>query len=229
MRTEVFATAIADEIEAQVRSLPAGTVPALRTIRREFSARLRDEPPELVLAVAIELIRRRRNVHRFIPVIADELVAARRDVMRLLTRGSVEALGKGLSSWDEVDSFACTVSGSAWRDGQIDDATIAAWAASEDRWWRRAALVSTVPLNLKSRGGAGDARRTLWVCDLLLADRDDMVVKAMSWALRALAVRDPAAVRAYLNEHDNELAPRVKREVKTKLDTGLKNRARVQC
>jgi 3-methyladenine DNA glycosylase AlkD len=221
------AVGVADEIEARVRSLPAGTVPALRSIRREFSARLRDEPPELVLALAIELIRR-RNVHRFVPVIADELVADRRDVMRLLTRASVEALGEGLSSWDEVDSFACTVSGSAWRDGQIDDATIAAWAASDDRWWRRAALVSTVPLNLKSRGGTGDARRTLWACDLLLADRDDMVVKAMSWALRALAVRDPAAVRAYLNEHDHELAPRVKREVRTKLDTGLKNRARVR-
>ena len=81
--------------------------------------------------------------------------------MRSLTRESVEALGEGLSSWDEVDSFACTVSGHAWRDGQIDDGTIAAWAASDDRWWRRSALVSTVPLNLKSRGGAGDARRTL--------------------------------------------------------------------
>ena len=222
------ALAIADEIEARVMSLPAGTVPALRTLRREFSARLRDEPPELVLAVAIELIRRRHRVHRFIPVIADELVGERRDVMRLLTRESVEALGEGLSSWDEVDSFACTVTGQAWREGQVDDATIAAWAASPDRWWRRAALVSTVPLNLKSRGGTGDARRTLWVCDLLLTDRDDMVVKAMSWALRALAVRDPSAVRAYLEEHNDELAPRVKREVRTKLDTGLKNGGRVR-
>ena len=217
------APVIADEIEARVRSLPAGTVPALRTLRREYSARLRDEAPELVLTVAIELIRRRRRVHRFIPVIADELVGERPDVMRILTRESVEALGEGLSSWDEVDSFACTVAGQAWRDGQIDDTTIAAWATSDDRWWKRAALVSTVPLNLKSRGGAGDARRTLWACDLLIADRDDMVVKSMSWALRALAVRDPVAVRAYLEEHDHALAPRVKREVRTKLDTGLKN------
>ena len=217
------ALAIADEIEARVLSLPARTVPALRTLRREYSARLRDEAPDLVLAVAIELIRRRHRVHRFIPVIADELVGERRDVMQSLTRESVEALGEGLSSWDEVDSFACTVSGNAWRDGQIDDATIAEWATSSDRWWRRAALVSTVALNLKSRGGGGDVRRTLWACDMLIADRDDMVVKALSWALRALAVRDPAAVRAYLDEHDLQLAQRVRREVQTKLDTGLKN------
>jgi 3-methyladenine DNA glycosylase AlkD len=167
-------------------------------------------------------------VHRFIPVIADELVGERPDVMCLLTRESVEALGEGLSSWDEVDSFACTVAGQTWRDGRIDDTTVAVWAASADRWWRRPALVSTVPLNLKSRGGTGDTRRTLWVCDLLIADRDDMVVKAMSWALRALAVRDPAAVHAYLEEHAQKLAPRVNREVKTKLVTGSKNGPRVR-
>jgi hypothetical protein len=37
-------------------------------------------------------------------------------------------------------------------------------AASADRWWRRAALVATVPLNLRSAGGKGDAARTLAVC-----------------------------------------------------------------
>ena len=36
-------------------------------------------------------------------------------------------------------------------------------------------------------GGAGDAARTLAVCELLAAAQEDMVVKALSWALRALA------------------------------------------
>ena len=54
-------------------------------------------------------------------------------------------------------------------------------------------------------------------------DRDDMVVKAMSWALRELVVHDPEAVQAFLDEYEDELAARVKREVKNKLQTGLKN------
>ena len=58
------------------------------------------------------------------------------------------------------------------------------WTESPDRWWRRAALVATVPLNVAAQGGTGDATRTLRVCELLVDDRDDMVVKAMSWALR---------------------------------------------
>ena len=84
-------------------------------------------------------------------------------------------------------------------------------------------MVSTVPLNNKARGGSGDAPRTLDVCRMLVEDRDDMVVKALSWALRALAVRDPKAVRAFLAQHKGVVAPRVRREVQNKLLTGLKN------
>jgi len=65
--------------------------------------------------------------------------------------------------------------------------------------------------------------RTLDVCRMLVNDRDDMVVKAMSWALRELVVHDAGAVSEVLSEHEDELAARVKREVRNKLRTGLKN------
>ena len=58
---------------------------------------------------------------------------------------------------------------------------------------------------------------------MLLSDRDDMVVKALSWALRELAKRDAGAVRKFLAENDGALAARVLREVRNKLTTGLKN------
>jgi 3-methyladenine DNA glycosylase AlkD len=61
------------------------------------------------------------------------------------------------------------------------------------------------------------------VCRLLIDDHDDMVVKALSWALRELVVHDPDAVSAFLSEHADVLAARVKREVRNKLTTGLKN------
>jgi len=98
------------------------------------------------------------------------------------------------------------------------------WAQSPDRWWRRAALASTVPLNNKTRGGAADDRRTLVICKLLIQDRDDMVVKAMSWALRELAKRNPVAVRKFIDQYQLQLAPRVIREVNNKLRTGKKNK-----
>ena len=57
---------------------------------------------------------------------------------------------------------------------------------------------------------------------MLVNDKDDMVVKAMSWALRELVVHDAGAVTEFLSEHEAELAARVKREVRNKLRTGLK-------
>jgi 3-methyladenine DNA glycosylase AlkD len=122
-----------------------------------------------------------------------------------------------------VDAFARTLSGPVWLAGQISDELILEWAVSPDRWWRRAALVSTVALNMRSQGGLGDVPRTLKVCRLLVADPDDMVVKAMSWALRELVAHDPQAVRVFLDEYDAVLAGRVRREVSNKLNTGLKN------
>ena len=50
-----------------------------------------------------------------------------------------------------------------------------------------------------------------------------MVIKALSWALRALVVHDAGAVRQFLADHEDRLAARVKREVRHKLTTGLKN------
>ncbi len=77
--------------------------------------------------------------------------------------------------------------------------------------------------SVKSQGGDGDADRTLAVCRLVVEDRDDMVEKGLSWALRELAIRDARSVRRFLREHRAKLAARVLREVRNKLDTGLKN------
>ena len=62
---------------------------------------------------------------------------------------------------------------------------------------------------------------------MLVNDRDDMVVKALSWALRELSKRNPSSVRRFLREHEKGLAPRVTREVNSKLKTGLKNHRKI--
>jgi 3-methyladenine DNA glycosylase AlkD len=50
-----------------------------------------------------------------------------------------------------------------------------------------------------------------------------MIVKAMSWALRELSKSDRQAVIGFLEDYQDQLHPRVKREVGTKLRTGKKN------
>ena len=51
----------------------------------------------------------------------------------------------------------------------------------------------------------------------------DMVVKALSWALRELAKREDGPVREFMEENDERLAGRVRKEVWNKLNTGKKN------
>jgi 3-methyladenine DNA glycosylase AlkD len=210
--------ALASEILAEVRALPVHNAANERALRRKYSRRLRKADGEFVLGLARALLE--NHGQRWL---ACELIQRHREAFQLVGESELKEFGRGINSWGSVDGFARILAGPVWLHRQVPDELIHAWARSEDRWWRRAALVSTVALNVKASGGSGDTARTLAVCRLLVADRDDMVVKAMSWALRALVGPDPDAVRAFLSEHEDVLAARVKREVRNKLTTGLKN------
>jgi len=203
---------------AELREIPPD-IASLRSFRKHVSKQLGTVDRRDVLAIADALIAR-AAYGRFL---AYELVLHHGGTLGSITKPEVEALGQGMASWADVDCFSCYVSGPAWAADRITDAVIDSWAHSPDRWWRRAALVSTVHLNTPARQGVGSTARTLAACRLLIDDRDDMVVKALSWALRVLAKRDPQTVRRFLAEHQGRLAARVVREVENKLATGLKN------
>ncbi len=205
-------------IEADLDALPVLNTGSMRFVRRKYSHWLKQADADYVLEVALRLVK--KGTHRWIGY---ELLQDHKPAFGCLGRVQLEELGQGINSWWTVDAFARTLSGPAWLKRQIDDVVIIQWAQSDDLWWRRAALVSTVALNIAASGGTGDTERTLSICRLLVSDHEDMVVKAMSWALRQLAVRDAPAVQAFLAEHDWTLAARVKREVNNKLKTGLKN------
>lgn len=209
---------IAAQIDADIRALPILNTPSGRLIRRTYSQKLRHATPEFILSLARVLIKKYK--HRWL---AYELIQCHKAAFQSIGKAELEELGQGINSWWSVDSFARTLAGPAWLNGQISDRTIHTWARSRDRWWRRAALVSTVALNVRSRGGYGDVPRTLAVCRLLVDDHDDMVANALSWALRELVVHDTRSVRTFLKKYDTILAARVKREVMNKLKTGLKN------
>ena len=220
---QIDVTAIAKEIDGKITALGSSSnTPTVRRIRREFSKQLKDVSAKDVLAVAKHLLKDygRRWV-------AYELIYTHSAALKSIKEKELKQFAHGLGSWGAVDTFAVYLSGPAWREKQISDKVVRQWARSDNRWWRRAALVSTVSLNVKARGGIGDTPRTLKICGMLVDDRDDMVVKALSWALRELIQHDRKAVRAFLKKYNDRLAARVKREVRSKLTTGLKNPRKV--
>ncbi len=212
------ASEVARQLAEELDALSTDKVAPMRALRRRCSHVLRDRPADEVLEVA-RLVQRRYGRSW----IAYELIRHHPAALEKLGPQELAELGEGMEGWGTVDAFAVYLAGPAWLAGQVPDALIEAWARSNDRWWRRAALVATVVLNAPSHGGRGDTERTLPICERLASDRDDMVVKALSWALRKLSGHDPDAVEAFLAEHEDVLAARVKREVRNKLETGLKN------
>lgn len=194
--------------------------PDARELIKEWWVEIRNWPPEKLIDFAKELVETRIFECNGI---AYELLWKNKNALRLLKLKDLEELGKNMDNWAITDSFSVMLSGWAWRENQISDSDILNWLKSDNRWWRRAAVVSTVPLNLRSRGGTGDAKRTLMICEKVVSDRDDMIVKALSWALRELSKSDKPAVEDFMAKYDKQLAGKVRREVYTKLDTGRKN------
>jgi 3-methyladenine DNA glycosylase AlkD len=211
---------LVDEVRRDLASLPRVDTPFVRLLRRRYSKVLAEASPKTVLQFVRSLLDASGWAER---VVLFEVLTAHERAFGLLNDRLVEEMAHGLSDWGSVDLFGVTVLGQAWRAGLVTDSKILAWGRSQDRWRRRLALVATVPLNSRARGGTGDGRRTLRVCRLLLGDSDDMVVKAMSWSLRELAKRDPKLVEAFFLKEEDRLSARVKRGVLNKLRTGVKS------
>jgi hypothetical protein len=135
------------EISVGVSALTDRKTARVRTFRRAYSKRLAKAERQIVVSLALHLLKQPDFLFRFI---AYELITHHRAALRSLGPRDLERLGHGIASWYAVDAFALFLSGPAWREKQVADGVIHQWAKSTDRWWRRAALVSTVPLNNKA-------------------------------------------------------------------------------
>jgi 3-methyladenine DNA glycosylase AlkD len=199
-------------------------VPDIRKVLRATRALVKSLSDGDVLDLAFAIIDENTLEGR---QLAYELVASRKSLLHSLKLADVKRLGRRMDNWVSVDVFSVDIAGQTWRERKISDAEVMRWARSRDHWWRRAALASTIALNTPSRGGTGDVERTIAVCRELAGDREEMVAKALSWALRSLIPVSRAAVENFLAEHDAELAARVRREVRNKLETGKKSGGRL--
>jgi 3-methyladenine DNA glycosylase AlkD len=156
-------------------------------------------------------------------VLAYEMIGRDRKLLDALEYRDLSELGQNLDNWASVDHYTVGIFGVLWGRGVVKDSHIDKLLESDNFWDRRVAVVSTVALNLKSRGGRGDTPRTIAVCERVVDERQDMIQKALSWALRELSKRDREAVYSFMERYKNRLPNRVVREVNHKLDFGTKN------
>lgn len=191
------------------------TTPILRAQRRETSRALRDAP-------AADVLRLARRAEGQLPQeqkwVAYELIRHHPGAFAAIGVAEIEDFAARTTSWYAVDGLGTILTGALWARGQLPDALFDGWSRSENRWLRRSALVATVGRNAVRP----DPERTFALCLRLAEDRDDMVEKAVSWALRWLAQKDRTVVDAFWDAEAQRFRPRVRREVAHKLSTGRK-------
>jgi 3-methyladenine DNA glycosylase AlkD len=215
----VSAQDIATRYRSEIAALPRRDTPHLRALRKTWSQALKPEAGGAVIAIAEALEAVSPQEGKWL---AYELIRHHKAAFAEVSGLVIERFAQRAASWYAVDALGTILSGALWAQGQLPDALFDAWSRSESRWLRRSALVATVGLNAVRP----DPARTFPLCLRLADDRDDMVEKAVSWALRWLAQKDRGAVEAFMTEHGERFRPRVKREVGHKLRTGLKTGTR---
>ncbi len=102
-----------------------------------------------------------------------------------------------ITTWDMVDRAAPSVVGGHLAGRSC--APLHALARSADPLRRRTAI--TAPLWFVRYGSDADLAQVLPLAALLASDPDPVVHRAVGIALKHTGARDPAAVRAFLDEH----------------------------
>jgi 3-methyladenine DNA glycosylase AlkD len=107
----------------------------------------------------------------------------------------IEHLLRTSHTWALVDGLAVNVTGDlAARFAEVGP-VLDRWAADEDFWLRRSALLALLrPL----RAGRGEFERFSRYADPMLGEQEFFVRKAIGWVLREIAKRRPALVADWL-------------------------------
>jgi 3-methyladenine DNA glycosylase AlkD len=196
------------------------TVPNLKIVLRELKKHTKD----YTCKEKSELVKQLIDEDTFeLQQIAFEYLLSEKKLQESLTAEFIDSIEKNLDNWLSVDYFGAIVVGNAWRENLISTEKVKKYLDSSDFWIRRIAVVATVSLNQKARGGSGDSNRTLEICELVVDDHEEMIIKALSWSLRELAKVEKEPVAEFINKYKDRLHKKVVREVSNKLELGTKN------
>lgn len=169
------------------------SVPAIRRVVRDATRAHPDLDRRAVLALADALWA--RGVHECRMAAVELLEASSERLVAADLEGVVERFLREARTWALVDGLAASVAGALIERFPALGATMDRWAADDDFWLRRSALLAElVPL----REGRGDFDRFGRHADAMLDETEFFVRKAIGWVLRDASRRDPARVAAWL-------------------------------
>ena len=105
-----------------------------------------------------------------------------------------------VNNWDLVDLTCRDLLGRAMADGLAESDLLDSLACSDSLWERRIAIVATWYFISK-----GQLDHTLRIARMLLADKEDLIHKAIGWMLREGWKKDPATIEQFLQTHYDQM------------------------
>jgi 3-methyladenine DNA glycosylase AlkD len=116
--------------------------------------------------------------------------------------------------WDLVDAIAGPLFDPIFaQTPQPIERELARWATHSDLWLRRSAIIGQ-----RKRKSETNVELLAQVIEANLADADFFIRKAIGWALRSYSYVDPAWVRSFVREHEDQLSGLSKREALKVID-----------
>ena len=160
----------------------------VRALKRQHSSL---DHPDLVALVAV-LWSRPVFERRMVAVL---LLEAFQTLLRPADMGLLERLIRQSKTWAFVDELAIAIVGPLVERSPELLGVIDRWAADEDFWLRRSAMLALLrPL----RRGNGDFRRFARYADRMLEEHEFFIRKSIGWVLRETGKRTPDVVYAWL-------------------------------
>jgi len=192
--------------------------PDNRRLAREWSRAHRDVDASETLSLVEALWNAESRDERTLGL---EILQLRPDVVRDLDAARFDRWRLDIDNWGVCDFLGGRILGPWVEAAPKDRLTYLEILVGDPHLYsRRLGLVATVHLN---RGGGGYGEWTLRQVDRLIDERDPMITKAVSWALRQMARHQASVVEAYVDSRAERMAALPRREVRNKLRTGRKS------
>ena len=111
------------------------------------------------------------------------------------------------TNWDLVDDIAGSLVSNLVKADRANEAWLIDWRTHENMWFRRSSLLG----HLKHRAETNKPLLAETI-DLLAAEREFFIRKAIGWVLRDLSYADPAWVEAFVAQRGDRLSGLSRRE-----------------
>lgn len=178
--------------------------PARRRASRPLISASKHASIGAVLALAYEL---RAQPEREFHYVAGDLLRANQQRLRAEHIGDLEHFVTADAWWDTVDALASPTIGTMIRNHPELVPTLDQWIDDDDFWLARVAIIHQLRF-----GADTDPDRLFRYALHRAGDPEFFIRKATGWALREYAKSDPDAVRSFVDEHCDVLAPLTVRE-----------------